>query len=327
MTDKRMASIMFADIVGYSKMMGINQTKMLGILEDCKAIIEPIVSKFGGEKIKWIGDEIFCEFPLNEKTADCALEIQKSLFEYNQKIMGFKILMRIGIHSGEVAIRENDRYGNTVNVASRIVKQAPQGSIAISGNVYSELKSYPRFQFKKLWSKKLKNIDFKYGLYRLNSGFEPVQKKIKSIYVSLFFAIIVISIVLYQYNIFNIYTHKTKSPDIDKSENILTIPEAAQEFLNKENVKKFITAIYGINDANGLLQYLDLQRKNGILKFGNRDDFYNLNEKIVIVFNSKHVIDVLLNSDNSYISTKENKVLSSLASGYAKQRMIWIHLF
>ena len=88
-----------------------------------------------------------------------------------------------------------------------------------------------------------------------------------------------------------------------------------------------MAGIFNSGNANNLLEFLESQTKNGVIKVGNKEDFYDLNKKIVIVLNSDQIIDVLLKYNLNFISIKNNTIMTSLADKYENLRMIWIHLY
>ena len=135
--DKRkLAAIMFADVVGYSRMMASNEERTLELLKDFENICSPIISKHEGEIIKKVGDELFCEFSSAKQAVDSALAIQNAIQPYNDsRPKDFKLQVRIGIHIGDIVIRDGDVFGDGVNGASRIQPFASPGGICISSAV------------------------------------------------------------------------------------------------------------------------------------------------------------------------------------------------
>ena len=121
-TNRKLAAIMFADIVSYSRLMGTNEGETLKLLRDFENISAEIVKEYEGVIIKKNGDEIFCEFTSSKNAVDGALKLQKELSKYNDsRPKDFKLEVRIGIHIGDVVKREDgDIHGNGVNVAARI---------------------------------------------------------------------------------------------------------------------------------------------------------------------------------------------------------------
>ena len=106
---RKLVAIMFADIVSYSRMMGENEGETLQLLQDFENNATPIIHSYDGIILKKIGDNLFCEFSSALNAVECALQIQEYLYEYNQsRPKNFKLLVRIGIHVGDVVKRDND---------------------------------------------------------------------------------------------------------------------------------------------------------------------------------------------------------------------------
>ena len=172
--DKRkLAAIMFADVVGYSRMMAVNEEQTLELLKDFENICSPIISDNTGEIIKKVGDELFCEFSSAKQAVDCALSIQEAIQPYNDsRPKDFKLQVRIGIHVGDIVLRDGDVFGDGVNVASRIQPFANPGGICISNAVKEAISSHPNYNIKSEGQKELKNIIEKHTLYRVETGYE-----------------------------------------------------------------------------------------------------------------------------------------------------------
>ena len=121
-TSRKLAAIMFADIVSYSRLMGSNEGEALKLLQDFESISAKIVEEFYGIIIKKNGDQIFCEFSSSKHAVDASIKIQNELAKYNDsRPKDFKLEIRIGIHIGDVMKREDgDIHGDEVNVAARI---------------------------------------------------------------------------------------------------------------------------------------------------------------------------------------------------------------
>ena len=180
MENRRLAAIMFVDIVGYSRMMSAHEKESLTLLEDFENICSPIISNKKGKIVKKIGDELFCEFSSAKHAVDCALEIQNSIQPYiDSRPKDFKLQVRIGIHIGDIMYKENDIFGDGVNVASRIQPFASPGGICISGSIKEAISSHPDYIIKLEGKQELKNILEKHTLYRVETGYEVVNNNIK----------------------------------------------------------------------------------------------------------------------------------------------------
>ncbi len=172
--DKRkLAAIMFADVVGYSRMMAINEERTLELLKDFENICSPIISDNQGEVVKKVGDELFCEFSSAKQAVDCALSIQEAIQPYNDsRPKDFKLQVRIGIHVGDIVLRDGDVFGDGVNVASRIQPFAIPGGICVSNAVRDAISSHPKYDVQSEGKHELKNIIENHTLYSIKTGFE-----------------------------------------------------------------------------------------------------------------------------------------------------------
>jgi len=172
--DKRkLAAIMFVDVVGYSRMMASNEERTLELLKDFENICSPIISDNEGVIIKKVGDELFCEFSSAKQAVDSALVIQKAIQPYNDsRPKDFKLQVRIGIHVGDIVLRDGDVFGDGVNIASRIQPFASPGGICISSAVKESISSHPNYNIQSEGQQELKNIIEKHTLYRIKTGYE-----------------------------------------------------------------------------------------------------------------------------------------------------------
>jgi class 3 adenylate cyclase/dienelactone hydrolase len=160
--DRRLAAIMFTDIVGYTTLMGSDEKKALQLLEKNRHIHRPLIEKYNGSFLKEIGDAILASFPNVYNAVRCAEQIIKAT--RNEPDLS----LRIGIHEGEVVFKEADIYGDGVNIASRIQELAIPDSVLISGRVYDEIKNKREIKVKPLGTFQLKNDSRKRDIYALS---------------------------------------------------------------------------------------------------------------------------------------------------------------
>ncbi|HEV2226219.1 MAG TPA: adenylate/guanylate cyclase domain-containing protein, partial [Nitrososphaerales archaeon] len=118
--DRRLAAIMFTDLVGYTALTQKNEAKALALLQKHAELLRPSFAKHGGREVKMIGDSFLVEFSSALDATLCAVEIQRVLYEHNVANPASKIELRIGIHAGDVVSRGEDVFGDAVNIASRI---------------------------------------------------------------------------------------------------------------------------------------------------------------------------------------------------------------
>ena len=160
---RRLAAIMFTDIVGYTALMGTDEDKALKLLDKNSSIQRPIIEKFHGTFLKEIGDGILASFPNVYEAVQCAEKIIESTR------VDPDLALRIGIHEGEVIFKEGDVYGDGVNIASRIQALAIPDSIFISEGVYDEIKNKKDVKTKPLGAFKLKNVSKAIEIYAITN--------------------------------------------------------------------------------------------------------------------------------------------------------------
>jgi adenylate cyclase len=129
-SSRRLAAIMFTDIVGYTALMGKDEVRALALLKRNIQIQRPLIESFNGDLLKEMGDGILASFPTVSDAVYCAGAIQNACEAEGD------LSLRIGIHLGEVVFEGHDVFGDGVNIASRIEAIAPSGSIWVSESVY-----------------------------------------------------------------------------------------------------------------------------------------------------------------------------------------------
>ena len=167
---RKLAAILFTDIVGFSMRMGEDEKTGLQLLEKHDEILTPIIEGHQGTILKRMGDAIFAEFFSAVRAVECAVEIQQALHDYNSdKADSEKILIRIGIHVGDVVVKGDDLFGDGVNVAARIEPLADPGGIFISGAAHQAITSRKDIYARNLGVRDLKNIIQKHSIYKVYS--------------------------------------------------------------------------------------------------------------------------------------------------------------
>ena len=168
---RKLAAIMFTDIVGYTALMSKNEENALCILQKHRDILKPLISEFSGEWLKEMGDGMLSSFGSVVDAVNCALKIQNSL----RNEPDFKL--RIGIHIGDVVVEGGDVFGDGVNVASRIENIAEPGGICISGQVHDNIRNKPDIKTVLIGEKTLKNVDYPIKIYALYGERLPASTK------------------------------------------------------------------------------------------------------------------------------------------------------
>ena len=159
---------MFTDMVGYSALTQKDEALALRVLEEHRAVIRPLLTKHGGREIKTIGDAFLVEFSSALAATSCAIEIQKTLFERAEsRPDGHAVQLRIGLHVGDVIYKENDVFGDGINIASRIEPLAEPGGICISEDVARQIQNKIDYSLVRLGKGELKNINLTVDIYRV----------------------------------------------------------------------------------------------------------------------------------------------------------------
>src|SRR5213592_2223585 len=174
---RRLAAIMFTDMVGYSAMAQRDDQLALALLEKHRQLLREIFPRFHGTEIKTIGDAFLVEFNSALEAAQCAIEIQRALAHRNHDVSADRrIELKIGIHIGDVVHREGDVYGDGVNIASRIEALAGAGGICVSMDVERQIRNALEARFEKFGSADLKNIKLPMDLFRIVLPWEKGAK-------------------------------------------------------------------------------------------------------------------------------------------------------
>ena len=168
METRRLAVIMFTDMVGYSQKVSADEEQALQLLSEHNAVLETQISAYKGRVIKTIGDAFLADFDSVFNAVNCAVDVQKQLAQRNAQVPSEKrIEVRIGIHVGDVIYRDQDVFGDGVNIANRLEGLAGKGQIFISHDVFSIAFGKLKHPFKDVGSKDLKNISLPVHVYEV----------------------------------------------------------------------------------------------------------------------------------------------------------------
>ena len=156
---RRLAAILAADVVGYSRLMGEDEAGTALRVREHREAAKPIVASHGGRIVKTTGDGLLLEFPSVVAAVECAIAIQKLMAERNAETPEAKrIVYRIGVNLGDVLIEGDDILGDGVNVAARLEAVCEPGGVLISGGAYDHVRGRIDEEFVDCGEKDLKNI-------------------------------------------------------------------------------------------------------------------------------------------------------------------------
>src|SRR5208337_1225735 len=172
---RRLAAILAADVVGYSRLMGEDEAGTARAVSERRDAARPIVADHGGRIVKTTGDGLLLEFPSVVAAVECAIAMQTLMAERNAETPESKrILYRIGVNLGDVLVDGDDILGDGVNIAARLEGICDPGGIFISGAAYDHVRGRIDAQFIDLGEKTLKNIARQVRVYAIKSSSESV---------------------------------------------------------------------------------------------------------------------------------------------------------
>jgi adenylate cyclase len=170
-TTRRLAAILAADIVGYSRLMGLDEVGTMEALREHRAAADPLIAQHGGRVVKTTGDGLLIEFASVVGAVECALGLQRLAAESNAGTPAERRMeWRIGIHIGDVLIEGDDILGDGVNIAARLEGIAEPGGICISDDAFRQVRGKVEAEFADLGEQSLKNIARPLRVYRVGSS-------------------------------------------------------------------------------------------------------------------------------------------------------------
>ena len=158
---RQLAAIMFTDIVGYTALMGEDESKAFELIRRNRQLQKPLIEQFKGKWIKELGDGVLAIFQTGTDAVKCANQIQLACL--NSKDLS----LRIGIHLGEIIFEDNDVFGDGVNIASRLQTLAPIGGIYISEAVFRNIENQKEIETEFVKQEVLKNVKHPVNIYQL----------------------------------------------------------------------------------------------------------------------------------------------------------------
>jgi adenylate cyclase len=158
---RKLAAILAADVVGYSRLMGRDESGTLARLRKNRSeYFDPVLTKYGGRLVKLTGDGALVEFASAVDALSAAIEFQQAMAVANgDQPTDTALVFRIGLHLGDVIVENEDLYGDGVNVAARLEAEAPPGGVMVSGDMHNVTAGRLKATFEDLGQLSLKNIE------------------------------------------------------------------------------------------------------------------------------------------------------------------------
>jgi adenylate cyclase len=170
--ERRLTTIVATDVVGFSRLMGIDESGTLSDLQNHREeLIEPKSQRYGGRTVKLMGDGALMEFASVVDAVLFAVEVQCAMREHNADVPAERrIVYRIGINIGDIIVDGDDIYGDGVNIAARLEGLAEPGGICVSRDVFSQVKNKVEVGFEDLGDQQVKNIEEPVRVYKVTTG-------------------------------------------------------------------------------------------------------------------------------------------------------------
>lgn len=168
MQSRRLAAIMFTDMIGYTALAQKNESLALSILEEQRKLVRSVLSRHNGTEVKTIGDAFFIEFSSALDAVKCGYDIQKTVKEYNITLPKEQTIhLRVGIHLGDVVESQGDISGDAVNIASRVEPLAEDGGICLTRQVYDHVRNKFEAPLTSIGVKPLKNVEVPIEVFKI----------------------------------------------------------------------------------------------------------------------------------------------------------------
>jgi adenylate cyclase len=169
---RRLAAIVSADVAGYSRLMGADESGTLAALKALRQeVVDPAITSHGGRIVKTTGDGLLLEFPSVVNAVRCAIEVQTAMVDRTADVdEDRRIAFRMGINLGDIIVDGDDIFGDGVNVAARLQEIAPAGGICVSSRVHEDVRDRLATTFDDGGTQTLKNIARPVQVWRWQPG-------------------------------------------------------------------------------------------------------------------------------------------------------------
>ena len=171
LSQKKLKAIVFTDMADFTKISAQDEHKALDLIQKQNEIIKPIVEKHNGEWLKEIGDGLLFSFDSSLEAVRCSIEIQETLKDIDD------LNIRIGIHQGDIFVKDGDVFGDDVNIASRVEGFAPVGGISLSDKVHKDISGVSDIKTSFIGHRKLKGVEQETKIRCITSNELPKHRK------------------------------------------------------------------------------------------------------------------------------------------------------
>ena len=175
-TQRRLAAIVAADVVGYSRLMGADEARTLAALRSHRGeLIDGKIAEHGGRIVKTMGDGLLLEFPSVVDATQCVIDVQQAMGRRNEAVEEDKrIVFRIGVHLGDLVVEGDDIFGDGINIAARLEAICEAGGVAISGTAHENIAGRIEVGFVDAGDQQLKNISRPVRVWQWTPTTSPV---------------------------------------------------------------------------------------------------------------------------------------------------------
>jgi adenylate cyclase len=171
---RKLAAILSADAVGFSRLMTENDEATVEVLRAHRNLIGGHVRRYGGSVVDEVGDNLLAEFPSVVDAVGCAIESQEALAKRNDELPeARRMFFRVGVHLGDVLVEGERIYGDGVNIAARLQALAPSGGISISGTVHEQVRTRWPDRCEDMGEQSLKNIAHPVRVFQIRGEAVP----------------------------------------------------------------------------------------------------------------------------------------------------------
>jgi adenylate cyclase len=168
MVERKLTTILAADVTGYSRLMGEDEPGTLATLKSYRETMAGFIASHRGRVVNTAGDSLLAEFASVVEAVQCAVSIQRELAARNEVLSpGRRMQFRIGLNLGDVMVEGDDLFGEGVNIAARLQAVAEPGGICISGMVFDQVKNKLSIGYDFLGRQAIKNIADEVPIYRI----------------------------------------------------------------------------------------------------------------------------------------------------------------